>query len=311
VASVFKPAGKSKYSIEYTDENGRRRKATGTTDKAVSERITNDLENKVALRKAGIVDPRAEAYAKHAAVALADHLDAWVNSLRSRGATAQHVKQHSSRARRVVALFKGARLVDIEPAKAATKTGVAKANAELRTWVSSARIADLTPENVQRSLALLIKEGRSLQTANHHRNAIKSFGKWLYETHRIREPILRGVAGYNVTEDPRHERRTLSVDELRQLIEAARTGKQYKNMTGPMRALCYRLAINSGLRYSEIGSIFPESFDWDSRPASVTVRAAYANNGKTATLPVPDDLASDMRAYLGTERQKRTHPRAI
>ena len=177
MASAFKPAGKSKYSIEYTDENGRRRKATGTTDKAVSERISNDLENKVALRKAGIVDPKAEAHAKHAVMALADHLDAWASSLRSRGATAQHVKQHSSRARRVIALFKGARLVDIEPAKPATKTGVAKADAELRTWVSSARIADLTPENVQRSLALLIKEGRSLQTANHHRNAIKSFGK--------------------------------------------------------------------------------------------------------------------------------------
>jgi hypothetical protein len=88
------------------------------------------------------------------------------------------------------------------------------------------------------------------------------------------------------------------VDELRQLIEAARTGKRYKSMTGPMRALCYRLAVNSGLRYSEIGSIFPESFDWNSRPASVTVRAAYAKNGKTATLPILDDLASDVRAYL-------------
>ena len=54
-------------------------------------------------------------------------------------------------------------------------------------------------------------EGRSLQTCNHHRNAIKSFVKWLYETHRIRENILRGVAGFNVKEDPRHERRTVSL----------------------------------------------------------------------------------------------------
>jgi hypothetical protein len=63
VASVFKPAGSTRYRIEYTDENGRRRKAKGATDKAVTARLANDLENKVALRRAGIVDPREEAYA--------------------------------------------------------------------------------------------------------------------------------------------------------------------------------------------------------------------------------------------------------
>ena len=46
-----------------------------------------------------------------------------------------------------------------------------------------------------------------------------------------------------------------------------------------MRALCYRLAVASGLRYSEIASITPESFDWTTDPATVTVRACYAKNG--------------------------------
>ncbi|HZW34719.1 MAG TPA: hypothetical protein VFF52_28595 [Isosphaeraceae bacterium] len=61
-----------------------------------------------------------------------------------------------------------------------------------------------------------------------------------------------------------------------------------------MRALCYRLAVASGLRYSEIGSIKPESFDWTAKPAAVTIRAATANNGQTATLPLPDDLTADL-----------------
>ena len=34
-------------------------------------------------------------------------------------------------------------------------------------------------------------------------------------------------------------------------------------MTGQARAICYRLAVATGLRYAEIGSITPESFDWD------------------------------------------------
>jgi hypothetical protein len=69
-------------------------------------------------------------------------------------------------------------------------------------------------------------------------------------------------------------------------------------MSGPMRALCYRLAVASGLRYSEIGSITPESFDWIASPANVTVTAAYAKNGQTATLPLADDLAVDLAAYV-------------
>jgi hypothetical protein len=58
MASVFKPAGKSKYVIFYTDETGRRRKKAGTTDKAVTERIARNLENRVALRREGQIDVR-------------------------------------------------------------------------------------------------------------------------------------------------------------------------------------------------------------------------------------------------------------
>ena len=52
-----------------------------------------------------------------------------------------------------------------------------------------------------------------------------------------------------------------------------------------MRALCYRLAVATGLRYSEIASITPESFDW--KAPSVAVAAAYTKNGDPATLPLP------------------------
>jgi hypothetical protein len=63
MASVFKPTGSDRFVIFYKDENGKRRKKVGTRDKGVSQRIANDLENKVALRNAGIVDPREEGYA--------------------------------------------------------------------------------------------------------------------------------------------------------------------------------------------------------------------------------------------------------
>jgi integrase len=106
------------------------------------------------------------------------------------------------------------------------------------------------------------------------------------------------VKGFNAKEDRRHDRRTLSLDELRRLIDAAEHGPVVRRVPGPVRALVYRLAVATGLRYSEIGSITPELFDWDA--PSVTVAAAYTKNGDSATLPFPGDLADDLRAYVVT-----------
>ena len=73
MATVFKPKGRVKYVIQYFDENGRRRKALGCTDKPESERIANRLENEVTLRRAGLLDRKSEAYRDHEAKPLADH----------------------------------------------------------------------------------------------------------------------------------------------------------------------------------------------------------------------------------------------
>ena len=107
-----------------------------------------------------------------------------------------------------------------------------------------------------------------------------------------------GLTGYNAKEDRRHDRRTLSLDELTRLIEVAERGPDFQAMTGPARALCYRLAASTGLRYSEIASIRPASFDW--KAPSVTIEAAYTKNGDPATLPLPSDLADDLRPFVAT-----------
>ncbi|MGB0070128.1 MAG: site-specific integrase, partial [Isosphaeraceae bacterium] len=58
----------------------------------------------------------------------------------------------------------------------------------------------------------------------------------------------------------------------------------------------YRLAASTGLRYSEIASITPASFDWEG--PSVRVAAAYTKNRQEAELPLPNDLADDLRPYV-------------
>ncbi len=87
--------------------------------------------------------------------------------------------------------------------------------------------------------------------------------------------------GYNAKEDRRHDRRTISLDEL-PAHRGRQAGPRFRD-DRPVRALCYRLAVATGLRYSEIASIRPESFDW--KCSSVTVEAAYTKNGDPATCP--------------------------
>ena len=69
-----------------------------------------------------------------------------------------------------------------------------------------------------------------------------------------------------------------------------------RGLTGPSRALLYRLAVATGLRYSEIASITPESFDW--KAPSVTVAACYTKNGETATLPLSPELVADLKPHV-------------
>jgi integrase len=104
------------------------------------------------------------------------------------------------------------------------------------------------------------------------------------------------VTGFNATEDPRRDRRTIALNEVRRLIDTAEHGPEVMGMSGPARSLCYRMAVGTGLRYEEIASVTPESFDW--KASSVTVAAAYTKNGQTATLPLSDDVAADLAAYV-------------
>src|SRR5262249_55301102 len=129
MASVFKPAGSKKYVILYTDESGRRRKKSGTADKAVTQRIARELENRAALRREGLIDPAAESLANHQARPLCDHLNEFEANLRARDNTAHHARVAPAGARRVAALAWGGRLAEFDLPKTADKRDRARAAA--------------------------------------------------------------------------------------------------------------------------------------------------------------------------------------
>jgi hypothetical protein len=229
----------------FVDADGVKREAKGCPDRRATEELARAAESEAAKIRAGLVDPRELAYRDRGSVPLADHLDAYAAHLGAKGRTESHIALSVSRARRVVALFRGASLAEIEAASSSAE-GLARAAAALASWVAPARLSDLTTERVQAALATLRGEGRSLATCNHHATAICGFASWCYQTHRVRENPLRGVERFNAKEDRRRDRRTISLDEVRRLVEAAAQGRPHGRMTGPVRALCYRLAVATG-----------------------------------------------------------------
>lgn len=223
---------------------------------------------------------------------VADHLEAWRSALEAEGRSPKHVELFTLRARRVVALATGAPLAEIEPSRDATRAEIALTGARLARCVEGARMDQLDVERVQGALQRLRAAGRSNQTANHHRAAIRAFSRWCFETDRTPSHWLARLKGYNAAADPRHERRTLSVDQLRQLIAAAESGPTVLGVDGPTRALVYRLAVGTGLRYSEIACITAEQI----RGSRIDLKASQTKNGREARPPLAARLEGELRA---------------
>ena len=220
-------------------------------DEGMAEWLARELGRRITCRWSGPVDaePVHVPSPDHEARPIEDHLTDWKRSLETGGSTRKHIELFSSRARRVVALLLGAPLQEIEPAKNATRVDLAKAGASLSRWIEPGRLSHLTAEAVVRAVAALRKAGRSAQTCNRHRAAIRAFSKWAKATGLIAEDRLRTVKGLKAKGDRRHDRRVISLEELRRLVDCAepRSGRPGGHRAGPGDVLSGRRGHRSPL----------------------------------------------------------------
>ncbi len=124
------------------------------------------------------------------------------------------------------------------------------------------------------------------------------FLDWCRKTNRILTNPLSELERYNAQTDLRHERRSISIGEFSRLLDAARNGRTYGQMTGQMRELCYRFTFFTGLRFSEVKALRSDWFDWET--LTVTIPAKFSKNRKTKTLPIDSKLAEDLKNHIAT-----------
>ena len=275
MASVFKK-GRDKnrrgayWYVSYDDEQGRRRTRKGFTDKRATEQLATEIEQDIRRRKAGLIDPDEDFRRKARKMKLETLLKEYELGLGA--STEKHGKLSMSRIRKLIN------------------------GCEFKTLV------DASAEKVRKQLDLMKKEKKfGNKTYNHYLQAIDAFGNWLVATKRCLSNPFGGIPRLNTAVDVRRQRRALTPQETIKLVSSARASqKKIQTYDGETRARIYVFSFMTGLRRKELGSLTPESFDFSSDPATITVEAACSKHRKKDVLPLHPELATSCYEWISS-----------
>lgn len=280
------PGKGGKFVGDYKDRNGNRVRFTGTHDKTTTLKIARERETRERLIKEGMIDLAEEKQAEEARKSMAEHLDAYRDALLAKGDTAKHANATRSTLAR---LFES-------------------------TKIRSTK--QITSAGIETGLKRIIEAGKSSRTHNAAKQAAKAFCKWLWN----REILVNQVRGLdtlgnrNQAADRRVVRRALKTEEVERLLTAAQTGKpiditrkgyqyEHREVTGPDRAMLYRIILGSGLRANEIRTLTPEAFDLGDQP-TIEISAGNEKARRGALQPITRELADQIRPWLQTRRPR-------
>jgi len=259
------------YYVSWTDHEGLRQvENSGTPDKSLALALTRKRETEAMERAKGLVDTETERYAKQASRPIREHVEDFRMYHEAKQDDPRYILMLDRYVSRIIADGKAKTISDLT------------AGSGLRT-INRFRKAD----------------NLSLRTCNSYRMAIKSFTRWAWHEKRTRSDELVMLKRFNEETDRRYIRRELQVSEVQWLLATTenRTRPDHR-ISGPDRAMAYRLALGAGLRVKEVRSLTPESFNLDGDPPTVTVLANYSKRRRQDVQPIHPSLAKMLREWL-------------
>ncbi|MHC4402075.1 MAG: tyrosine-type recombinase/integrase, partial [Planctomycetota bacterium] len=270
----------AEWYVRYKDADGEWQEEKGYTDREATEALAAKIRKREERRQSGLVD-RYEAHHKRP---LAEHLTDFETALALK-AESKRVNLVMTHVRNVLLSTEFKLRVDYKW-KTVAGCGFRK-------------IPDVEAFPVERVLIDIRNAGVSIATRNNHLRSVKQFWKWLVEDRRTCDNPFSHLKEQNVDTDRRRERRELSSEEVQRLLEvAANSPTVVRRLTGDDRFVIYYLALGSGLRAAEIGSLKPESFDLDSEIPIVVVEPEVSKHRKRDEQPLQPDLVAILRDYL-------------
>ena len=247
-----------------TDANGKKRTIALFMDRVASQQKAALLQKTIELERAGVIDR----FRKPRRTPLAEHLTDYRQALLDKGATKGHAMLTYNRVESVLQACKFVFLADVQPSR------------------------------VQNHIAECKRAGLGARSCNHYLASLKAFFTWMARDQRTAENPLVHLKGFNTKKDIRRQRRALTLDEIDALLSATLRGPNHHNMTGKGRYMIYLLGLTTGLRAGELHSLTWRSLNLSESEPSVTVLAAYAKNGKEATLPLRQDVGEQFRHWF-------------
>jgi len=290
-----------KWTVEFRDHQRRTRRLTAFADKGASREFGAKVERLADLKANGqppdgglvewleglpphlreklaerdLLDGRSKVAAKP----LAEHLKDFRATLKAKGNTERYVQLVCGRVERVLD-------------GCGFKVWTDVSAAAVRDYLAGQR-ADSKDDKGN------VIRGISAQTSNFYLQAVKQFAKWMVREGYASASPLEHLQGLNVRTDRRHDRRALTVAEVRRLLTRTAKGPDRYGMTGSQRAMLYRLAVETGLRAAELGSLTRASFNLDAERPIVTVAAAYSKHRRDDTVPLRHETAATLKTFLG------------
>jgi len=298
--------------VELRDGQKRVRRIPGFVDRKATEELGRKLERLVGLKSArqlpdaelsrwieelpesmrrrlarfGILDPLRLS----GSIPLADLLREFEASMLARGVVEKHAKWTAQAAQRA---FHGCRFkfwTDVRPLPV---EAFLREERQPAPEIPERRVGDKVEEPFVSG-----KPGMSARTSNSILGAVRAFCRWMVANGRAVEDPLRVLRPLNAKLDKRVERRALTPNELRLLLTSTAGEPERWGMAGPERSLLYRLAVETGLRASEIGSLRVAGFDMTSQPPTVTLQAAYSKRRRQDVLALRSDTARALASLL-------------
>ncbi len=183
--------------------------------------------------------------------------------------------------------------------KASNITYVERALSRIFARCGFDSITDIDANTFYTTLADMRGDNFGERSFNRCLKSAKQMTRWLVRENRADSDPLKYLSCITQTEK-RRQRRALTLDEQRRLIEATAKGKRrHHNIDGPARALLYRTALQTGLRANELRNLTVGGFDFDARTA--TLESAFTKNKRLAVQPLTKSLAADLQAFVSSK----------
>jgi len=142
-------------------------------------------------------------------------------------------------------------------------------------------------------------EGVGARTRNGDVKAAKRFTRWLVDQDALQADPLASVKRENEKRDRRRRRRALTDEEVSRLLTAVASGGETHHGLSPReRIAVYRLALEAGLRWSEIRALTHDCLELQADPPLLRLSADMTKNKKDAVLPLRPSLAEYLKAAL-------------